>query len=286
MTTDTVARRDDAAAARVHWPDLRLSDLRDRPRAGLLAVVALATAITCVDVLVMYPAIARSMGHSPTLTWLTALGLGLLALVVAGMAGWLGRGALGNHPGSRSALLLPTLLVVGWAALGLLVMRLRLDVSDVATTVAYEGAASPSVAGGDFDAVAAGVFLAVHVLCGLLTFGDLFHWRNDAFTAGRAARADLAVAERRLADDEAGYAHLLANGRSRDEQRRRLRSDARTARDQNAAFAAELEQLVRVELATGLGDPSATGITSPRHPDNPVSRGEAAGVRPGERGRA
>ncbi|MGM7422947.1 hypothetical protein [Cellulosimicrobium sp. CpK407] len=256
---------------RLRWSDPALAGLGPRSRLAPVGLVVLAVAITLVDVLVMYPAVARSMGHDPVMTWLTALGLGLVALLTAGVSGWTWRGATGNHPGSWAPLLLPVLLLAAWAALALLLMRLRLQVSDVATTVAYEGAV-PQPAESGFDALAAGVFLAVYVLCGLLTFGDLYHWRNDAYTAGRRAVAELTACQDELTEHEASYQHLLANHHKRTAEIDRLAADAIIATTSNAAFAAELEQLVRQEIAVGLGDPATTGITSPRHPSNPFGQ--------------
>lgn len=253
---------------RLRWTDPTLAGLGPRSRLAPVGLVVLAVAITLVDVLVMYPAVARSMGHDPVLTWLTALGLGLVALLAAAVAGWTWRGATGNRPGSWAPLVLPVLLLVAWAGLGALLLRLRLQVSDVATTVAYEGEL-PQPAEDGFDALAAGVFLAVYVLCGLLTFGDLHHWRNDAYSAGRRAVTDLKACQDELTENEASYQHLLANHHKRTAEIDRLAADAIMATTSNAAFAAELEQLVRQEIAVGLGDPATTGITSPRHPSNP-----------------
>lgn len=204
------------------------------------------------------------------MTWLTALALGLLALVAAGMAGWTWRGAQANHPGSRAALVLPALLVAGWAGLGLLLLMLRLRVSDVATTAAYEGS-GPVTESGSFDATAAGILLAVHVLCGALTFADLYHWYDDAHAAGRAAEVAPEATRDQLSDRERTDRHLLANHHERAADLARLDEEARIARRRDATFAAELEQHVRDEIAVGLADPATAGIMSPRHPD-PAAR--------------
>ena len=278
MTTavlPTLALPDDPARprrARLRWTAARLASLA--PRSALTPVLLMAGAIVCtsVDVALMEPAVARVLRHSVTLSWLTAAGIGLVALLAAGWAGWSWRGARGNHPGSPSALVLPVALLAGWAAGGIVVMRMRLTASGITTAVAYQGAAPSAAPTASFDTVAALAFLVVYLIVGTLAFSDFYERRNDAYTAGRGELVALEKVRADLGPAEATYQQLLIDATRRREEIRRVDDDAMMALGANEAFAAELKQLVRDEMATGWGDPRRTGVTSPRHPDNPHAR--------------
>ena len=283
MSTDTTTTTESTRVAvrqEMSWTDPSLSDLPDRGWVTPVALLVLAAGATSVDVLVMYPAIARAMGHSPVQSWLTAIGLGLLALVAAGMAGWTWRGARGNHPGSRAVLLLPSLLMLAWLALGVLIMTLRMQVSEVSTTVNFEGVEQQtSTSESGFDLVAAGVFIAVHVLCGVLVFSDMYHWRNDAYRAGRQAldrlkrtRQALAAREGMLARPSSVHLRPCSVLPGLNVARGRLRSEADISQLVKVAGPpAHGEKWQRragsyfgpsaVQLSLFLSEPSATGTS-------------------------
>jgi len=269
-TMDSVSPPPRPDAETLHWTEPPLASLTRR--SPLTPVVLMLGAVACasVDVLLMYPAVARVLRHSVALSWLTAAGIGLVALLAAGWSGWSWRGARGNHAGSTRALILPVTLLASWAAAGLGVMKMRLSASSVTTAVMYEGATSQSPTA-SFDGIAAYLFLVVYIICGVLAFSDLYERRNDAFTAGRGNLLELNDAQERLAPTEAVFQQLLVNVHKRRDEIRRLSGDAKITRERNALFAAELKQLVRGEMAVGMADPTKTGITSPRHPENPAS---------------
>lgn len=270
-TITSTATPEPAPRATLHWAAPHLASLAARPATASVLMLGGALLTTAVDVFLMYPAVARVLRHSVALSWLTAGGLGLTALLAASWAGWTWRGARGNHPDSRAALILPLVLLSAWAAGGLGIMTMRMTSSQAATTVAYEGASAAGATATNFDGVAAAVFLIVYVLCGVLAFSDFFERRNDAHTAGRRALLDLEKVREMAAPVEALFQQLLANTLKRRTEINGVDHAAKMACDRNARFAAELKQLARGEMAIGWGDPTRTGITSPRNPDNPAS---------------
>ncbi|GEL95966.1 hypothetical protein [Cellulomonas composti] len=272
MTTTHANLETRPSSRKVSWAAPQLAALMPRSPLGPILVALGAIACTVVDVLLMEPAVARVLRHDVALSWATAAGIGVVALLAAGQAGWSWRGARGAHPGSRSALVVPVVLLVAWGAGGLGIMAMRLSASRVSTTVAYEGATTAAPAA-SFDAVAAAVFLVVYVVCGVLAFGDLWELRNDAHAAGRRDLVELEQTRTELGAVEATYQQLHSNVHKRRVEIRRIATDARMARERNARFAAELKHLVRGEMVIGLGDPRRSGIASPRHPDAPHAPG-------------
>lgn len=254
----------------LRWAAPHLASLGPRPALGSVLMMAGAVLTTAVDVLLMYPAVARVLRHSVMLSWLTAAGLGVTALLAASWAGWLWRGARGNHSGSPAALALPGALLGAWAAGGLGIMAMRLTSSRVTTAVAYDGQSAAGAGATNFDGVAAAVFLVVYVLCGVLAFSDFYERRNDAHAAGREALLELDKERQQAAPAEALYQQLVANSLKRRTELAGVDLAATMACDRNATFAAELRQVARIEMATAWGDPTKTGITSAHHPTNPA----------------
>ena len=243
----------------------------------LVAILATGT-----DIALMHPAISRAMPDvHPFQAWGIAIGLGLVALVCATFAGHLWRGAQGNHPGSGGALVLPAALGLLWLGLGVWIVRLRIAAeTSTAGEVAYQDLTTAAPATGDTGshaAIAAGTFLFVYLLAGALAAVDAYSSRNDAWRAGREQLQTAESVRARLTEDEGVYVRLLTEVVKRREEIARIDAAAATARRSHAAFAGELKQLVREQLAIAWGDPRRSGIASADHPSNPHRPGATSG---------
>lgn len=273
MTTTTLAPPS-REPQRVSWTEPELSMLADRSRKRSVGMWSVAVVATATDIALMHPAISRALPEVASgQAWLIAVGLGLLALFAAMTFGHLWRGARGKRPGSAAALALPVCIALLWLGLGAWIVWLRLtaETSTVAQ-VMYDdsGPLGVNTAAGAHGFVAAGTFLFVYLLAGMLAAVDSYVSRNDAWSTGRAERLAAEAAGEKLATAEADYVRLLAEITRRREEIAQIDAEAATARKSNAAFSSELKQLVREELAIAWGDPRRSGVASADHPSNPA----------------
>lgn len=248
-------------------PSLADRDSRSLAKAIIIAVALIFGAL--VDAGLMRPAIMRVIRDSPTMAGIIAVALAVIGATAAATAGAGWRGAKGAHPGRPAALILPGLVLLFWAGLGLGIGWLRIGAASITTIAQYDGQQGGSAGGGSTSTIAAGVFLLVYGLVGVLAFADAFEWRNDAFTAKMHAQKKLAPAQQQLGDSEALLVRLVENFNIRRHELAVNPQHAANARRANQALAGELEQVSRVEQMIGLKDPSKSGITSGQHPDNP-----------------
>jgi hypothetical protein len=264
--------------AAVRWAEPALAFLHRRPVTQLLLTSVFLVAGTMVDAALMRPAIMRVLGDTDAWSTAVAFTLAGVGAVAAAMAGWTWRGAVGNEPGRRAALILPGTILTGWAALGLGITWLRVGAAAALVEVQYDGAA----AGASQDAsetIAAAVFLVVYLVVGVLAFGDAYAWRNDAFSAKTRAERELATAREELRSQEALFERLRANLAIRAHDLTSNPDALAQVLASHRALARELAQVSRVEQAIGLGDPTATGITSTQHRANPQAHGGPASDR-------
>ena len=267
---------------RLNWFAPDRAGLAARSRASSVGFMLVAILATGTDIALMHPAISRAMPDvHPLQAWGIAIGLGLVALVCATLAGNLWRGAQGNHPGSWGALVPPAALGLLWLGLGIWIVRLRVAAeTSTAGEVAYQdltGTASAHTGTGSHAAIAAGTFLFVYLLAGALAAVDAHASRNDAWSAGREELVAAESVRARLAEHEGAYVRLLTEVVKRREEIARIDAAAATARRSHAAFAGELKQLVREQLALAWGDPRRSGIASADHPSNPHRPGTSPG---------
>jgi len=249
-------------------PSLADRDKRAVVKAVIIAVLLVFGAL--VDAGLMRPAIMRVLRDTPTMAGVIAVALALVAAASAAMAGAAWRGARGNHPGRFTALILPGLIVLFWAGLGLGICWLRVGAAGVTTVAQYDGGqAAATGSGSASDTIAAAVFLLVYALVGILAFADAFEWRNDAFTAKVHAQKQLGPAQEHLAVSEALLVRLVENYSIREHELAMNRQEAANAKLANGFLAEELEQVSRVEQMIGQGDTGKSGITSGHHADNP-----------------
>lgn len=258
-----------ASGRELDWydPSLADRDMRSVAKAVIIAVALIFGAL--VDAGLMRPAIMRVLRDSPTMAGIIAFALAVIGATAAAAAGAGWRGAKGAHPGGRAALILPSVILLFWAALGLGIGWLRIGAASITTIAQYDGQQAGTAGGGSTSIIAAGVFLLVYGLVGVLAFADAFEWRNDAFTAKIHAQKKLASSQQQLADSEALLVRLVENFNIRKHELAVNPQHAANAKRANQALAAELEQVSRDEQMIGLQDPSKSGITSGQHPDNP-----------------
>lgn len=256
------------AGRRIDWADPALADATRVGRSALI-VLALLIGGACVDAGLMQPAIMSVLRGSVTMSLIIAFALSVMAAVAAGWAGHTWAGARGNTPGQPWKLSLPVTIMAAWAALGGAIFWLRMSAASTAAVAGYAGA-DTSNPGQQRDVVAAGVFLVVYILIGLLAFGDLRHLRNDAFQAKLAASRELAEHRALLLAAEVELQRLSENHTIRRMNIAALPLQEQLALDGNQALANELKQLSRWEQALGLRDVTTTGITSAHHVMNPA----------------
>ena len=181
-----------------------MADRNTRPvaKAVIIAVALIFGAL--VDAGLMRPAIMRVLRDTPTMAGVIAVALAVVGATAAATAGNAWRGAKGNHPGRPTALILPILILLFWAGLGLGIGALRLGAASITTIAQYDAQqATTGGSGSTADTIAAAVFLLVYGLVGILAFADAFEWRNDAFTGKVQANKALRPAQTKLADSEA-----------------------------------------------------------------------------------
>lgn len=254
------------------WREPSLADRDKRAVAKAVIIAVLLVFGALVDAGLMRPAIMRVLRDTPTMAGVIAVALAVVGATAAATAGAAWRGAKGNHPGHSAALILPSLILLFWAGLGLGICWLRVGAASVTTVAQYDGGQQAATASGSpSDTIAAAVFLLVYALVGILAFADAFEWRNDAFTAKVHAQKQFGSALEQLAVSEALLVRLVENYSIREHELAMNRQEAANAKLANRALAEELEQVSRVEQMIGLGDTGKSGITSGHHVDNPYA---------------
>lgn len=258
-----------AAPHRINWaaPDLVYTSWR-WPAQVLILVLLIG--LSLLDAYLMTGPLASVLRESPTATTNIAFGVALASALIAAWTGWTLRGARGNHPDSRSHLVLPAVSGVAWLTIGLGIAAVRVTASTTRTQFTYD---APAATGGASAAAwwGAVLFLAVYFGVGALAFGDLYHLRQDAAAALRRAVKKRERLVRELEQAQALEKRVIEIMAIRAYETSLLPGRAEQAKAINAAHALALKQLSRHEQAVRLGDPSGTGITSPRHPVNPAS---------------
>ena len=252
------------------WREPSLADRDKRPvfKSVIIAVLLVFGALVYAGL--MRPAIMRVLRDTPTMAGVIAVALAVVGATAAATAGAAWRGAKGNHPGHFAALILPSLIMLFWAGLGLGICWLRVGAASATTVAQYDGGQPAATGSGSTsDTIAAAVFLLVYALVGILAFADAFEWRNDAFTAKVHAQKQLGIAQKQLAVSEALLVRLVENYSIREHELAMNRQEAANAKLANGALAQELEQVSRVEQMIGQGDTGKSGITSGHHADNP-----------------
>mgnify|MGYP001791431614 CR=1 FL=1 len=258
-----------ASGPQMDWVEPSLADRDKRPlsRALVDAVVLICGAL--VDAGLMRPAIMRVLRDTPEMATVISVALALVGATAAAAAGSAWRGARGNQPGRRAVLVMPGLLGLFWLGLGLGIGWVRVGAASITATTQYDGQAATTGSASQADLIAAGVFLLVYVLVGMLAANDAYQWRNDAFTAKVNAQKKLGAARKNLSDTEALLVRLVENLQIRKHELATNPTDATNAKQANQALARELEQVSRVEQMIHQRDVTKSGITSSKHPDNP-----------------
>ncbi len=205
-------------------------------------------------------------------SWGIAIVLSVVAAVAQFVAGRITRGHRGNgRPGWPVS---AALIVVVWLIVGIGVAIARLVKSQIAVAVQVGATAtSTSQAVEPPEFVAAGLFLALYLLVGILAFSDGFEARQDAWSARRNVERELAALHPMHVDGERYYRRLsqyrgLLGFQLGSIDRARIEAE----RD-NASIGAEAKAYARQAIALLHRDVAITGITSPDHPDHPANPG-------------
>lgn len=221
--------------------------------------------ITLADLFLITGTFNRILRQDEALSWILGASLTLAAVSGAFTAGTYARKATDRS--SRADRALATLLIVGWAALGVGMFVLRWNAADFATAIAYDGAQDASAAETAKEQLLAIVLAAVYLATGILAFVDGHKLTNPAAAALREARGRAEKLLPRLQQQEARVARLRENLSVAEYEYTRLSVEHATAIASRKALAEELKAHARVQIALHLGDPAATGLV---HPATPV----------------
>lgn len=253
--------------ARGPWYNPALAEMTHRSWLRPTLVGAALLLGVAADAGVLEPSIEHVLRTSQDTSWLLAVTLTLVATAAAATAGWHLRGATGNHPGERGALIGPLAILAGWLLFGAVITAVRLTAAQIAQGAAFDGATSTAAPKETIPALA---FLLLYLLTGVVAAVECYTERNDAFTAVLAARRRAAALAPQLRDAQALHVRLIENYHVRQQDIAALAGEHATELAGNAALARELMELSRVEQAVGLASPITTGPTSASHPLHPL----------------
>lgn len=267
---------------RVNWADPPLGTRLLNAQTGMIAnlgshirltfVLAILLGFGGLDALLIRPAMQRVFRDDPFYATITAIGFAAMGAVVAAMTGWAARGTTGNHPGDRRRLLPHAAAMALVFLLGIAIAVIRITAATSAPVLEYtQITGAPSHVG---DYVAALAFLIVYFTSATLAFSDLYHSRNDAGTALRAAQTTLHADEAELRELVTTKDAILQQLAVRYlELRDSIPTEADHAKTQTADLAREGKETVRTALVIGWGDPARAGVThSGPQPLTPTAR--------------
>lgn len=271
-------RRGERTRHQMNWAEAPLASFHGRKKWWVWLSTFFIAVGASLDSALIVTVVERVLAVPSVAAWIISMGLGFLAAFGMFSAGRTARGVIGNLPGQRVPLIAPSLLVLTWFLVGVAMAIMRLEsaarASALDSGVALSGVDISLEGGAAAEWIPALTFLVIYMLTGVMACFDGYHSRNDAFSAMRIAKGEYARALVELADAESLFRRLLDNQEIRKHEMRDAKSGLELALQRTTAVFTEAKQYARVELAKCFGDPSATGITSIRHPSNPAHRPE------------
>jgi len=240
---------------------------RGRSHLSRAATYLVIVVLGLLDAFLMRPVLMLVLDEAELGSYIAAFGLATAACVMMFYAGRLNAGAQGR---GRRLSLVGSLLVLTWLSGGLFIAALRAVGTSTATEVtssAMTASTSPVTLQSGLQAV---LFFVIYLAIGLLTMTDAKEDRSDVFDARLITVGALQSTRTRLAQLDGLLTHL------HDERARaRMWLDELEAR-KATQFAASADladhgaQHARLVIASYDQNPSTTGVTSLKHPENPL----------------
>lgn len=257
------------------WADPVLIRRRGRSLGHLVATTAIVVTLAVLEAGVLAPLMQVVLNMSDIESWGISLVIALASAVAMHVAGRIHAGVGPHRSGDRPGRVFA--LVGAWAMLALTLGVLRVIGMGTSTDVASVGKAAPA-SDPVKDAVAAGLFLVLFVISGLIAFSQGMD-RNDAHAAQVLAEKELAGVRDRLVFWEAQLTRLSTELERRRTDERRVDDLAAIERELSASVLAAAQGRVRTEIGRHAGDPAVIGNASPLHPTHPARRVDSAASR-------
>lgn len=240
---------------------------RGRSRVSRALTYAVVVVLVMLDAFLMRPVLMLVLNEAELGSYIASFGLATAACVMAFYAGRLNAGAQGR---GRRLSLVGSLLMTTWLLGGLFIAALRAIGASTATELSASTMTTDSSPVTLQSGLQAILFLVIYIAIGLLTMTDAKEDRSDVFDARLLTVDALESVRIRVAQLDGLLTHL------HDERARarmwldELPKRQSTQLSASADLADHGAQHARLVIASHAQDPSTSGVTSLKNPDNPL----------------